>query len=290
MKHIYVIGNGFDIDLGWRTSYKDFYDSKLNGWRVHFLSGEDCLPVYLLDHAGENWYDLERTIYDYCLLKSKGDLDEDLMSRDYRDYESIKGQLERFVKERSSEPVNEKSKAYKVLKSYIEERSRFHLSYDMAPELISFNYTPLDKVAKQINPKVDLQYIPIHGTIEKNNCIFGFHDDNQIKGLYRDIQKSMDDNYDPGRIMPLLMDAKSITFFGLSMGYIDAVYFKDVLKAASQPGDFHTRKTMDIEFITKDKESKKDIKKNLQDIGIDFQALSTNNKVTFTLTSEAKRL
>ena len=289
MKHIYVIGNGFDIDLGWRTSYKDFYKNKLTGWKVHVRPGEDCLPAYLLDHAGENWYDLERTIYDYCLSKSKGDLDEDLMNKDYRDYLSIKGQLERFVKERSSEPVIEKSKAYKVLKSYIEERSRFLLSYDMAPELISFNYTSLDKVAKQINPKVDLQYIPIHGTIEKNNCIFGFHDDNQIKGLYRDIQKSMDDNYDPGRIMPLLMDAKSITFFGLSMGYIDAVYFKGVLKAASQPGDFHTRKTMDIEFITKDKESKKDIKKNLQDIGIDFQALSTNNKVTFTLTSESKR-
>ena len=57
------------------------------------------------------------------------------------------------------------------------------------------------------------------------------------------------------------MDAKSITFFGLSMGYIDAVYFKEVLKVASQPGDFKNRKTMDIEFITKDKESKKDIKK-----------------------------
>ena len=82
------------------------------------------------------------------------------------------------------------------------------------------------------------------------------------------------------------MDAKSITFFGLSMGYIDAVYFKEVLKAASQPGDFKNRKTMDIEFITRDKNSKRDIKKNLQDIGIDFQALSTNNKVAFTLTSE----
>lgn len=288
MKHIYVIGNGFDIDLGWRTSYKDFYDTKLSGWRVHFRPGEDCLPVYLLDHAGENWYDLERTIYDYCLSKSKGELDEDLMSRDYRDYMSIKGQLERFVKERSSEPVVIKSKAYKILKSYIEQYSRTHLPYDMLPELISFNYTPLDKVAKEINPKVNFKYMPIHGTIEKNSCIFGFHDDTQIKGVYRDMQKSMDDNYDPGRIMPLLMDAKSITFFGLSMGYIDAVYFKDVLKAASQPGDFHNRKTMDIEFITRDTKSKKDIKKNLQDIGIDYQALSTNNKVTFTLTSDNK--
>ena len=143
-------------------------------------------------------------------------------------------------------------------------------------------------MAKQITPDIKLEYIPIHGTIENNSCIFGFHDDNLIKGLYRDMQKSIDDNYNPGRIMPLLMDAKSITFFGLSMGYIDAVYFRDVLKAAAQPGDFHTRKSIDIEFITRDKQSKKDIKKNLQDIGIDFQALSTNNKVTFTLTSTSK--
>ncbi len=288
MKHIYVIGNGFDIDLGLRTSYRDFYETKLKGWRVHFRPGEDCLPVYLLDHAGENWYDMERTIYDYCLLKSKGDLDEDLMNRDYQDYVSIKGQLERFVKERSSEPVVVESKAYEILKSYVERSSHTDLPNDMRPELISFNYTPLDKIAKQINPKVEFKYIPIHGTIEKNSCIFGFHDDIQIKGIYRDMQKSMDDNYNPGRIMPLLMDAKSITFFGLSMGYIDAVYFKEMLKAASQPGDYKNRKIMDIEFITKDKQSKKDIKKNLQDIGIDFQALSTNNKVTFTLTSENK--
>lgn len=288
MKHIYVIGNGFDIDLGWRTSYEDFYKNKLKGWEIHFRPGEDCLPVYLLNHAGENWYDLERTLYDYCLLKSKGVLDEDLMSKDYNDYLAIKGQLERFVKERSEVPVNDKSKAYEILKSYVERSSHTDLPPDMRPELISFNYTPLSRVAKQINPKIDFKYTPIHGTIENNSCIFGFHNDNQIKGRYRDMQKSMDDNYNPGRITPLLMDAKSITFFGLSMGYIDAVYFRDVLKAASQPGDFRTRKTMDIEFITKDKDSKKDIKKNLQDIGIDFQALSTNNKVTFTLTSTSK--
>lgn len=288
MKHIYIIGNGFDIDLGWRTSYKDFYESISKRWITLFRPGEDCLYAYLFDHAGENWYDLERTIYDYCLLKSKGDLDEDIMNRDYRDYESIKRLLERFVNERSSTPVNENSKAYEILRSYVEKSSHTDLPSDMRPELISFNYTPLDKVAKQINPKADFRYIPIHGTIEKNSCIFGFHNDPQIKGAYRDMQKLMDDNYDPGRITPLLMDAKSITFFGLSMGFIDAVYFRDVLKAASQPGDFHTRNTKNIEFITRDKKSKKDIKKNLQDIGIDFQALSTNSKVTFTLTSEGR--
>ena len=284
MKHIYVIGNGFDIDLGWRTSYKDFYDNH-KGWEMH-RQDKDDLFQYVIRHSGENWYDFERTIYDYCLRKSKEDTPVELMERDYQDYLNFKSQLERFVKERSSEPVNEHSKAYEILTSYMEKISHTNLPSDMMPELISFNYTPLKRIAKQINPKVELKYTPIHGTIDNNSCIFGFHDDIQIKGLYRDIQKSMDDNYNPGRIMPLLMDAKSITFFGLSMGYIDAVYFKEVLKTASQPGGYKNRKIMDIEFITRDKQSKKDIKKNLQDIGIDIQALSTNNKVTFTLTSD----
>ena len=288
MKHIYVIGNGFDIDLGWHTSYKEFYDTKLTGWKVHFRPNDDCLPKYLLDHAGENWYDLERTIYDYCLSKSKGNLDKDSMGRDYQDYLTIKRQLVNFVKERSDEPVNEESKAYNILRAYIDDISRMGNMSDLKPELVSFNYTPLGKVAKQINSKVNFTYNAIHGTIEKDNCIFGFHDDMNIKGDYRDMQKSLDDNYDPGRIMPLLMDARSITFFGLSMGYIDAVYFKPVLEKASQPGDFRNRKSMDIEFITLNNQSKRDIKKNLQDIGIDFQALSTNNRVKFTLTSETK--
>ena len=286
MKHIYVIGNGFDIDLGWRTSYRDFYESIYKNWNTCIGLKENNLPRYVLDHAGENWFDFERTIYDYCLKKSQEDTPKELMERDRQDYKTFKSQLERFVKDRSNEPVIEQSKAYEILKSYIDKSSHTHLPDDMRPELISFNYTPLSKVAKQINPKVNFKYIAIHGTLEKNNCIFGFHDDTNIKGLYRDMQKSMDDNYNPGAIMPLLMDAGSITFFGLSMGYIDAVYFSDVLKRISQPGDFNTRKKMDIEFITRDKQSKKDIKMNLQDIGIDIQALSTNNKVTFTLTSE----
>ena len=287
MKHIYVIGNGFDIDLGWHTSYKDFFDSH-KGWEIH-RTEEDDLFQYVIRHAGENWYDLERTIYDYCLRKSTTETPADLMTHDYNDYKSFKAQLERFVKDRSSEKVNKNSKAYEILKSYIEKSSRTHLPDEMRPELISFNYTPLDKVAKQIDPKANFKYIPIHGTIEKNNCIFGFHDDSRIKGVYRDIQKSMDDNYDPGTIMPLLMDAGSITFFGLSMGFIDAVYFRELFKMISQPSDSPNRKRMDIEFITKDSKSKKDIKKNLQDIGIDVQGLLTNNKVSFTLTNPSEK-
>lgn len=285
MKHIYVIGNGFDIDLGWRTSYKDFYDSKIKGWESH-KDDKDDLFQYVIRHAGENWYDLERTIYDYCLRKSKEETPVELMERDYQDYKNFKSSLEYFVKERSNEPVNENSKAYEILKSYIEQSSHTRLPKDLLPDLFSFNYTPLGKVAKQIAPNKPFKYTAIHGTIEKNNCIFGFHDDSMIKGEYRKIQKSMDVNYEAHVMLPKLMDARKITFFGLSMGFIDGVYFKGLFDKISQPGDFKTRKIMDVEFITWNKKSMTDIKMNLQDIGINIQALMTNNNVIFTFTSE----
>lgn len=285
MKHIYVIGNGFDIDLGWRTSYKDFYLCKKKGWEMH-KDNKDDLFQYVIRHAGENWYDFERTIYDYCLRKSKEDTPQELMERDYQDYQNFKRQLESFIKERSNEPVNEHSKAYEILKYFIDESTHTNRPSDLTPELYSFNYTPLEKVAKQINSMVHLNYTAIHGTIEKNNCIFGFHDDYQIKGEYRKMQKSMDVNYESHVMLPRLMDARKITFFGLSMGFIDGVYFKDLFDRISQPGDFKTRKTMEVEFITRDRQSMTDIKMNLQDMGINVQALMTNNKVTFTLTSE----
>lgn len=283
MKQIYVIGNGFDIDLGWRTSYKDFYDSH-NGWKMHRRE-EDDLFQYVIRHTGENWYDFERTIYEYCLEKSKGDLNEELMNKDLRDFRSFKSQLENFVKERSKEPVNRKSKAYEILKSFIEQSSHTNPS-DLRPQLFSFNYTPLGEVAIQIKPNMVFNYTAVHGTIEKNNCIFGFQDDINIKGDYRYMQKSLDDNYDSHGLLPTLMDARKITFFGLSMGPIDAVYFKDVFDKISTPGDFNHRKMMEIEFITKDAKSKRDIKLNLQSIGINIQSLMQNNKVTFTLTSD----
>ena len=288
MKKIIVIGNGFDIDLGWRTSYGDFYHEHVNGWDRMAKQG-DNLARYVINHAGENWYDFERTIYDYCLRKSKEELSEKQMYEDLRDYMAFKNQLEAFVTERSKEPINENSMAYKILEYFLEENSHTNTSSDIRPQLFSFNYTPLSMVAKQIKPNVVFNYTAIHGTVEKKNCIFGFQDDPNIKGDYRLMQKSIDDNYDSHGLLPTIMDAGKIMFFGLSMGPIDAVYFKDLFEMISKPGDFNHRKKMEIEFVTKDADSKRDIKLNLQSIGINIQSLMQNNKVSFTYTSNVNK-
>lgn len=285
MKTVVVIGNGFDIDLGWRTSYKDFCVSQKKQWDM-IRTDEDDLFQYVIKNVGENWYDLERTIYNYCIAKSKEIPSEEIMRKDLQDYKNFKNQLVGFVKQRSTEQVKKKSYAYHLLKFFIEQRFPQSLYNDMDSEWFSFNYTPLDKVAMQIYPNVVFNYTAIHGTLENNNCIFGFHDDNKIKGKYRLIQKSLDDKYKPHVIYPTLNEANRLIFFGLSMGFIDAVYFKDIFVQISKPNISDNRKPKEIIFITRDEGSMRDIKMNLQDIGINMQSLMTNNNVNFILTSE----
>ena len=130
---------------------------------------------------------------------------------------------------------------------------------------------------------MDFRYVPVHGTLEKNNIIFGIHDANQIMPEYRYLQKSMDDEYESHGIVSSLMDANLIVLFGLSMGFIDGVYFKDVLTQISNVDNANNNK--EIVFITKDNKTKRDIKNNLLDMGINTQVLFNTNKIEFILTS-----
>lgn len=78
-KKVLIIGNGFDLNLGRKTSYKDFYES------------EFCpryYPAPLIYHLntkwGDNldevkWYDLENELEKYCLnIHNNGDKIKDI--------------------------------------------------------------------------------------------------------------------------------------------------------------------------------------------------------------------
>ena len=66
---VIVIGNGFDLDLGWDTSYKSFYD-KHKGWGMH-KTDEDDLFQYVIKQTPGNWFDFERTLHEYALHRAE---------------------------------------------------------------------------------------------------------------------------------------------------------------------------------------------------------------------------
>ena len=96
MKKVIVLGNGFDLDLGWNTSYKQFFLTQYGSRAV--TEKDDSLIQYIINHAGEKdtWYDLEKMLSDYCVLKSKEKRTEQQLLDDNLDYKELRNNLSEF--------------------------------------------------------------------------------------------------------------------------------------------------------------------------------------------------
>jgi hypothetical protein len=231
---VIIIGNGFDLDLGWDTSYKSFYE-KHDGWKMH-RRDEDDLFQYVIKQVPGNWFDFERTLHEYALHRAQNPFPKDnadKIDRDIQDYNTFKTQLMDFISESSKEPIKMDSHAYRLLEAYVEAKKNKTSDKFFPIKLFSYNYTPLLNVIHQIDSSVKVGYIPVHGMVEKRNIIFGFHDDLGIPKEYRPLQKSMDENYMSSDVVRESLQAKTIIFFGLSLGYIDGVYFKNLFEQIS---------------------------------------------------------
>lgn len=90
---LYVIGNGFDLNLGLKTSYKDFYD--------HYHSIEsskkdiDLLKKDLSDNYN-NWADLELALGSYTEKLESSDVFDEV-------FEDILQQLAEYLKKQESQ-------------------------------------------------------------------------------------------------------------------------------------------------------------------------------------------
>ncbi len=286
---VIVLGNGFDLDLGWDTSYKSFYN-KHDGWKK-FKTSEDDLFQYVIKQTPGNWYDFERTLHEYALHRAEKPFpqkDKDKIERDIQDYNSFKTQLMAFISEAAKRDINKDSYAYRLLEAYVKAKMN-RISDSFFPiRLFSYNYTPLLDIIHKIDNNAKVSYTPVHGRTVNQSIIFGFHDDPDIPKEYRSIQKSMDENYKSSDIVTASLQANTIIFFGLSLGYIDGVYFKNLftqISNLSNPQMINKR----IVFITLNSKSGNDIKNNLLDMGINLQLLYNSNRIDFIYTDKNER-
>ena len=286
---VIIIGNGFDLDLGWDTSYKSFYE-KHDGWKMH-KKDEDDLFQYVIKQVPGNWFDFERTLHEYALHRAQNPFpkdNSDKIDRDIQDYNTFKIQLMDFISEGSKGPVKMDSHAYRLLAAYVEAKKNKTRDNFFPIKLFSYNCTPLLNVIHQIDSSVKVGYIPVHGIVEKRNIIFGFHDDLGIPKEYRPLQKSMDENYVSSDVVRESLQAMTIIFFGLSLGYIDGVYFKNLFEQISNlanPQMINKR----IVFITLNTKSCNYIKNNLLDAGINLQLLYNSNRIDFIYTDNNQK-
>ena len=286
---VIVLGNGFDLDLGWDTSYKSFYE-KHDGWKS-FRTSEDDLFQYVIKQVPGNWFDFERTLHEYALHRAEEPFrkdDKNKIKRDIQDYKDLKTQLIAFISDATKRPINKDSYAYRLLEAYVKAKMN-KISDSFFPiRLYSYNYTPLLDVIHQIDNNTKVSYTPVHGRTFDQSIIFGVHDDPQVPKDYRPIQKSMDENYKSSDIVTASIQANTIIFFGLSLGYIDGVYFKNLFTQISNLSNTQMINKR-IVFITLNSKSGNDIKNNLLDMGINLQLLYNSNRINFIYTDKPQK-
>ena len=91
MSNVFIIGNGFDLDLGLPSRYSDFMNSQefkkiYHVSRSSFRVEENSLLDYLLKLSFEsNWFDMETAIHDFVAMEHVySQVELDLVKSEFR--------------------------------------------------------------------------------------------------------------------------------------------------------------------------------------------------------------
>lgn len=255
MNILYLIGNGFDIAQGLKTSYQDFYKylkeqepkNKVEAQMIEQITDDEC----------EKWSDLEFALGQFTKDITDKDEFEDFyydlceqlrayLINQVKSYNPSKDIIDKYIKDlvRPDYYLNEREKLdyASYFKRYTGER---------IVTIVSFNYTDvIDKCLDIYNSerKLPTSGIPyrlrnvekIHGTLGTSYLLMGVNDEKQIDNP--EFAKDEDvldylvkprSNYEIGtrideRFTTYINDAHLIVTMGLSFGETDKVWWRTI--------------------------------------------------------------
>ena len=262
MNITFLVGNGFDLNLGLRTRYVDFYpyfmanaqdDNMIRNW----LGGDNLLWADLETKLGEsltklNVNDIEK------FYKDKEELDELLL--EYLEKEEaqfaqyINGKA--IVEEFSRSIIHFKCGLSEIDDELIEETCRGHIGEDYAYQFISFNYTDLlDRFismvcqhrSEMLLEEKDVRkhhltnhVLHVHGTLERE-MILGVNDPSQVNNTFLSGNKEFLDIFIKERLnrnlgqrrtenaKKLIDESDIICIFGMSIGCTDRMWWEKIM-------------------------------------------------------------
>ncbi len=279
-KNIFIIGNGFDLDLGWKTRFSDF--AKSNFWPNSNNFSISDLQRHLEEKKGtERWFDLENELLNYADIKNQQDGDTRYIFGGYQHdiifYRSLHTALTEYLKEQEKLSINKNSTAAKILKA-IKENGYFSSIY-------TFNYTDLNAISKRLNVSDNIQHRHIHGKLSDDSIIIGVDQTPLMKG-YDEFHKTMSEHYRSNNMSEDLKTSDEVVFFGISFGKIDYSYFDIFFQSQADRSPKMSRKHITI--FTYDENSRKDILLKLTEMGINLQHLYSQCDFQIIRTAEPK--
>lgn len=274
MNIVFLIGNGFDINLGMKTSYADFYDDYINIYRTDSVSIKRLMQSIAQYKKTNLWADLEKGLGEYTEnISSVGELrqvyfhlNEALMS--YLSFQKLD------LKYQTSEVAEMLKKDLMSPQQGFRPRLRQEIVNFMSPgnvaqdnvHIITFNYTnTIEEILEAGNMKLPIELgvkntngskrvlqslLHIHGTLSDTEVIMGVNDASQIKNeelakhpsaqsmlIKPETTLNRGDMLDD-KCEQIMNKADMYCLFGLSLGETDQKWW-DLLKARFNTSNAH---------------------------------------------------
>lgn len=259
MNITFIIGNGFDINLGLKTRYTDFYPYYLE-------KNHDDLLSDAISDTYENWADLEVALGQFLSKITPGDVDvfldsKGVLENDLAEY--LKAEERRVSISEETGCADFSHKLVAFYKEFSTKDQSEYISWQktissvIRYQFISFNYTDaLDKIVNQAKKQSfpgthtysSTRYqdelgniLHIHGTLS-NNLILGINDVTQIanptlhdkKGLTDYIVKpSVNDSLGEQQTESakrIIDNSDYICVYGMSLGDTDKLWWEYLLQ------------------------------------------------------------
>ena len=284
-KVVLVIGNGFDLDLGFKTKYSDF--AKSTEWKKMFAkeagrSQHYSLLKYLNDRKDiDNWFDIEQALFEYAHIKTK-DVWIHNLETDKREFLIICDTFRQYLENHIYSCGHSFSDSFsaKILRCF-QRNSELRKIY-------TFNYTPLDLIVSNLGLLHPLEVVHIHGSTKEHNMILGFETNTNssiIQG-YDFLLKTNQASYHHTQMQYDMMDADEVVVFGHSLNMIDSVLFEDYLQNLTQPICKERRLTI----ITSDYISQQLILYNIRQMQVSVPKLFSYARLEFIWTSKMTKI
>lgn len=250
---LFVIGNGFDLNIGRNTRYSDFAKSEF--WPKDLKSN-------LYEHLNqkskiERWFDLEGELANYVAGWSQpymsgyqGTIPK-IAKKDEQDFKVIVENMIEYLSfvEKETPPVE--SLAIKVFSMVCRDKA--------FKKVYSFNYTDLSKLYRSLSLEHNPEFEYVHGCLADRSAILGINDSvDTIDGNYDFLRKSFNLHYGSHPVSYDLQDADEVVFFGHSLGDNDYHYFQSFFRQQCKE-NMERKDGRDITIFTYNEKSRMEI-------------------------------
>lgn len=226
-KTVLVIGNGFDLNLGLKTSYDNFMSSS------EFNSLKNNL---LVDHlrnkrAISSWIDVENELTKYSHIVFGRDAISEKKKQHIinlrSEYLNLCSALKLYLDKQNNKSGFPNNMAITALDRALEAGNTY---------ILTFNYTnTIESIFKDPSySDCQCKINHIHGSLS-SNIVFGVEDTAKLQKDHIFLHKSYSPNCNNQGVNLIFNGADNFIFFGYSLGQTDHSYFDDFFKAQTLP-------------------------------------------------------